>query len=392
MYIPCSNILYNIPNSQCIIRRLNIAVTNLKYEYKITILNNITINIIQPNKYLSNDIIQQIYTSMKKVYIISIIYKEQNFNNICIYTYTHNNLNTQFLNAIIERILVLCELLQNINIPKITIYMLDLPKKINFINEFINSKNNSKKIPFQFTSDIINSGYYNIYTNEIIIFRNEEVQKVLLHELIHFHKLDYYYERYSLPINIINIIKHHYNLSSYNDYQWNESKSEALAIIINLYILNKNLKYAKIQSKIQSEINKNIDWNMFQMAKILLLITKDNILDKKYKKIGHNLGTQFHNILSNLNQTTCVFNYYFLKTLLLLQDSNLLQIKNIEQYKTMFCNNNLLIDGIQFYLTYIINNIFNIISHKQIHKNTKKTIQINSKLNLALNSMCMTYI
>jgi hypothetical protein len=249
--------------------------------------------------------------------------------------------------------------------------MLDLPKRIIFLDEMTSSV-----IPYNFNTRIINSGYHAIAAHQIILFRSEEILKVLLHELIHYHKLDHYYAELGLPLEIETIITRHYSLpANGNEYIWNEAKAEALAILLHHILLNQNMQ------TIARDLKCEIDWNMFQIAKILLLTTKDIALDKKFNGIARG------NYLSKFKQSTCVFNYFITKTLLLLQDSNLLDRNPLDTYKMIFTNDNLLTRGVKYYL----NTICQVINNRKSKKNqTRKRLNKITGNNL-LNNMRMSY-
>jgi hypothetical protein len=77
----------------------------------------------------------------------------------------------------------------------------------------------------------INNGmtsYYNINKASILIYRSEELIKVLIHEIIHAYKIDSAFNGKSLEDNINNLFK----LS--NDVNTNESFTETYACILNV--------------------------------------------------------------------------------------------------------------------------------------------------------------
>ena len=74
----------------------------------------------------------------------------------------------------------------------ITIYLVlsKLEKKFPNSNDIISSKN-------------VNSGYCNLKTNVIFIWRKEEVEKVLFHEMIHHYNFTNHLVEFQFPINFL---------------------------------------------------------------------------------------------------------------------------------------------------------------------------------------------
>lgn len=106
----------------------------------------------------------------------------------------------------------------------IDIYLVDQNKMIPSLNQ-------------NFTRNEINSGYCILgKTPKIVIYRKEEVFKVLIHELIHAFQYDNYQDN-------TKIIKHYqdkYNISS-EKINSNEAYTELWANIINCYLISKNI-------------------------------------------------------------------------------------------------------------------------------------------------------
>jgi hypothetical protein len=374
---PRSQINYNIPNFKKLFEKIKFAITKLNYNINVSTISNIKINIndIKTGVFLTQEIANIIINNMKHIHIISITYNDIKFD-VCVYTDERiKKLKSKFVKSLVIRILlfnILTKKYYNSNkarIPKIILYMLNLPKQINFLKEMKNP------LSFIFNSQIINSGYHDVNNGEIVIFRSEEILKVIIHELIHFYELDYFFSNYSLPINIINNILTHYNLSSDNNYIWNECKTESLAILLYYMIEVPNLE------KLNKCIKLELDWNMFQIAKIIFLITKDinthTILQEN--------SLSSSKVLMNLKQTTCVFNYFILKTLLLMQDVEPLNISKLENYQQMFINDGILNNGIRHYSNHIARNIQN------YNKKNIKKYKITSKKSNIINNIIVNY-
>jgi len=88
----------------------------------------------------------------------------------------------------------------------------------------------------------INSGYTNLLTNDIFIWREEEFEKVTFHELIHLFNKDHRNETVKLPIEI-NGPKSFY-----------EAITDFKAIIFNIIYISL-LTHKKIKSILKYELN-----------------------------------------------------------------------------------------------------------------------------------------
>jgi len=340
-------IFYKIPClTESIFQKIKSAQANLIYSTSVetSILNSkILFDSIVPGHFLTNEIATQIKKTITTKNIISITSNDKS-SNITVFTTSKAKLSQKWINSLAEIFLIFYELRGLIsyqsNLPKITIYMLDLPKRLNFQAEM------KSQVPYHFNTNTINSGYHGIHSGEIVLYRSEEILKVLLHELIHFHKLDrYQLDSLGLPIKIASSIISHYSLPLDGEYIWNESKTESLAILLHHILQFSSL--ASVKHKMRLEIN----WSLFQIAKILMLVSKEKYLHKIFK------GIAIGNHLAKLHQSTCIFNYFILKTLLLLQDDNLLKKHNLARYQSMFQNDKILTKGIKYYLVILSNQL-----------------------------------
>jgi hypothetical protein len=187
----------------------------------------------------------------------------------------------------------------------------------------------------------LNTGFTYTFMPEIIIFRNEEWFKVLVHELIHNFGLDFSEKIISKECN-------EYILSMFNvksDINLFESYTEFWAIVINAIFtitvsstptyINKNNKEWSIDyfghpqqrqqlsdkifiAKFQHIMDCEIKFKLFQMVKILYY------MDLRYSNI---LSESNMNINLNLNkyrENTNVFAYCILTTILLFYYSEFL--------------------------------------------------------------------
>ena len=144
--------------------------------------------------------------------------------------YNEINIFKKYYTELFELILPLA------NAPKsivnIRLYYIPKNKYLPKQNEIIESKH-------------INSGYYIINSVNIVIYRQEELYKVLTHELLHFFDvIPFSYELQSMYENIFTSVKNTINV--------NEGLVEVNALILNCYIVSK-LKKLNFNELLQSE-------------------------------------------------------------------------------------------------------------------------------------------
>jgi hypothetical protein len=127
----------------------------------------------------------------------------------------------------------------------------------------------------KFTRNEINSGYcITGKTPHIVIYRKEEIFKVLIHELIH----AFQYDSYEDNPKIIKHYQNKYNISS-EKINSNEAYTEIWSNIINCYLISKNIgrnRYNLFLILIAMEK----EFSYFQAEKVIY-ITKLNYDDKK---------------------------------------------------------------------------------------------------------------
>ena len=167
------------------------------------------------------------------------------------------------------------------------------------INLFIFLSDVKKKFPNDnfYTPYHVNSAY-SIAKTEIAMFRKEEYEKVLFHELIHFYQLDIFPYQSSITSKLP---KFKFKINP------NEAYTDFFAIILHIlyvhYVTKKSLKQL---------IKIELGYINHQVKKILNLSKTKSI-----NKLG-----------SNFNQSTSVFSYYILKSAMF-NDINLLKTINM---------------------------------------------------------------
>lgn len=161
-------------------------------------------------------------------------------------------------------------------------------KNDNDLNLYIFLNDTKKSIPKDnyFTSEHVNTGY-SVKGKYVCIFRKEEFEKVLFHELIHFYNLDI--QEYSSFIKKNIPVKFMFNP--------NEAFTDFFAIILQILYIS-SVSNKKLKDLIYVElgyINSNV--------KKIMNVPKYNEIEDFLK-------------MDNFNQSTSVFSYYIFKSAL----------------------------------------------------------------------------
>lgn len=259
--------------------------------YKLSPIKKEIINKKFPNydKFLPNNIYKEI-KSTKVIFIHWNIYGIHN-KKILINLYLYKNINKE--NYKIDLLI------------KIISYVLSLSEQEKLINIYI-YPSNKKKIVRKNTKHIkpnnVNSGscrFINEYERDIIIFRKEELIKVLIHECLH----SIYLNQNLIHNDINHLIFNKYNLIS-ESIDINESYTEIMARILNCYLI--------------SQFNDNEFQNFCLM--ISLEIEFSFIQKNKIIKLCN------HNKITNPDQYTNTIAYYVITNIIFM---NLFKFINI---------------------------------------------------------------
>lgn len=259
--------------------------------------------------------------------------KYNNLNLIFNYYSNKKNIKFAYFDNIIKHILIFYSIF-DIKLNKIHISIYDTPFKKELDNSNI------------FEPKHINSGFSIPYTKEIFIFRTEELYKVLIHELLHVFHLEIqennincgiYCDIFSIKSDIILV---------------NEAIVELYAIIYNSILLSLKL-YKKINiSKIIEMLNLELQFNMYQTAKILH--------HSSFKSIDEFLCKCTNNILTQNN--TSIVSYIIIKTILLFNINKINNYTNINNRELIdklvikFIKNKSYKNNINYYINDINNN------------------------------------
>ena len=231
----------------------------------------------------------------------------------------------EYSTNIIKRVLFMNYLLNNNNLPsRIDIYLTKFKKIIDY------SENST------ISSDSVNSAVTD--GQDIVIFREEEALKCLMHELIHFHRLDKKLYNFSLDNMEVNILMRRLKISHNIDLDYNhrltEAYTECLASIFSIIVStadtvigiskqgidNRKGCGKMIQDTQMTQIIKSLEYEItfsfLQISKILRYF--------KYDSFEELLRLAPKIIRQPLRQSTDLFAYYILKTYLMLNIFDLL--------------------------------------------------------------------
>jgi hypothetical protein len=247
----------------------------------------------------------------------------------------------------------------------------------NKINNNLSINHTDEKILSKYIgSNEINTGYSIPAINKIVIYRKEELDKIVIHELIHVMKL----ERNIFDDDVLNFFRKYlkYHKFCKNSLQHcnypdtindnsimkiTEAYTDFTADIINLFLysveigINEKLKFNTIINLFIDFIFIEINFSLFQSAKLLTYFGFDNYYDIYHssikKGINEFLGytyfenTQYYKPASKKNyknysiikQTTSAFSYFILRTILLLNIKNIFTELNKSKYYNNKPNN-----------------------------------------------------
>ena len=201
----------------------------------------------------------------------------------------------------------------------------------------------------------VNSGLSIPDIRHIKIWRKEELNKVLTHELIHTYKLD----KAIYNTNEVNdYIRTILNISPSNEINVNEAYTEGLTTILNtIFIMiddkiNNNINTQSQYKKYKSILNTELDFSINQTAKILHYNGFNNINELFIKPVKNIKNINNINNINNNHkkhkwkQNSNVLSYYLIKTALLnnlndfikfLKSTNCFKVtnQNIPQFKLL---------------------------------------------------------
>lgn len=308
-------------------------------------INNCNIN-ISDDSYFIGTSLRNNMKNLKNKYII-------NFNNIQIYFITNKDskkIKIKIL-KLLKVILTIKKLFDREKASqKITIYDINESKRLP-------KKDNSIIGPGNCNSGYCNVLYHQNKNGDIVLYRNEEFYKVLIHELIHSNFIDYGIIMKQKDIHMDNKICTDYNILL------NEAFTETFSCLINMTLVHYHTNI-KIDEIFKNEVKLMITNFNKIMHHFKIKRMKDIIVDNGCKRY----------FLQNTN----VFSYYILKTI------NYLNIDNFLKIMSNNCDKNYSINNLNYneeYVKYVFKNIY--FMDKYIKKKDTSHIK-DTKIRLSL--------
>ena len=190
---------------------------------------------------------------------------------------------------------------------------------------------NEKEMPTQYNKNIAIFSPNNVNTavtngRDIIIWRQEELLKSIVHECIHSHKLDFHFKDY--PTQFIQEFKK-YNITPESEMRISEAYTEVMANFLNIIFtstsihLKNNTLWSMPQENFKKHFQQEVKFSLFNASKILTFLGCQQWSDFIERKNKY-----------TLHQTTSVFAYYIIKSIFLFNLHHLLSNnKNSQQNK-----------------------------------------------------------
>lgn len=271
--------------------------------------------------FIHHTLINYIVTSTFIKYIYRFDY---NKIAIVLTVYSKMNVSKKKIETLINIICIMLTIPSYISIDKLNISLILTP-----------FKKKLKKTKKHIGSDSVNSGYcYSTKnTSSILIYRLEELEKVLIHELVHALHIDYGQD-ISIPFHKL------FQIQSRYGYNINEAYTEVWTVVILCAIQSYRLEMKKNYMLFIKLLRQEQLFSLVQVGKILYYFgfkTSDDFtkpFNPKYPKM--------------FSQSTYVFSYYYVKASALYHISNYLQFiyngtniekkKEVDYLKKMYLN------------------------------------------------------
>ena len=311
--------IYTLYNAkQQIISALNIAKSRTQEENKLIINNKISSivnNHLKSSAYIDSELINFILTNSKCKIVTykNIINGKTYMFDFIIY---NNEISITNLDLIVEKMLLVLQLIITIsrnetrNGQHVTFFLTPFQKKLNLNNNAILGAKN------------VNSGFtYPYLVNGVtFIYRKEEFFKVFIHESIHYYGIDKVLHKqlnsntnYNKFINLFNIGTEYIAKIGIN-----EGLTEYWTFIIYLTALSykKTITLANFIYEFERLYKLELLHILFQVVKIL-----------NYNKLTYSqfLTKSTANSSNKYKETSHIFSYYIVKTLLVYNHENMLK-------------------------------------------------------------------
>ena len=220
------------------------------------------------------------------------------------------------------------------------------------------------KIHNAITAHNVNSGFtsrnYSNNSSSIVIYRKEEIIKVLIHELLHAFDIDSKISSKPYENDLLKLFSFKVLNGGLDHINVNESFTDTYACLLNIALMvlksNKNVKY--FLEMVQLEENHIVNVAEKIMSHIGLNIEKGNtILRMQPKNFEY-------------SETTHVISYYILKAL---------NFKNLDGFLSYLIENNYQIESISTYVDYIYKLSKRIKWEKELTSNVRGVYKKNNK-------------
>lgn len=292
-----------------------------------------SIEITEINKHIINELNISNFTSFTSSHVLK---DTRNIKKLVRYSFSINNIGYQ-----------LVFLLLNNNDERIINNKLKtFIRNIHFLTKFMNSKMKTLKIVILYSTEkkeknndkkTLNANNVNTgvtrscaINGNIFLYRQEELVKVFIHELIHAKCIDF--SNINANTETLNIVKEMFNINS--DFIISEAYSEFWANIINTLFVALDVSKSGFEDFYDNFTILHIIEKIFSLHQIVSIL---NYMDLTYKDIIENKN------LSRYSEDTNVFAYYILKTIWLYfgndyllfmkkNNSNLLNSNNSTMY------------------------------------------------------------
>ena len=213
----------------------------------------------------------------------------------------------------------------------------------------------------------INSGstiFYGSGFNEVCLWRKEEHRKVIIHELIHHHNIDFHDKTYNYKIS------ENFDIDKEIEIRVYEAYTEVIANIINCMLCSLEINTTNPYLTFKKFMKHELKFGLYQVSKILTFL-------------GYKSVYEFVNInaikTNRFKQTTSVFSYFFVKVSLLFSLDNLISFIENNSNNYFKLNNDDKIVGRNFMeliLKTTLNNNYLLCVDKFMKKQRFKTLSL----------------
>lgn len=150
--------------------------------------------------------------------------------------------------------------------------------------------------------------------HKIVLWRKEEVLKVVIHEMLHCLEMDFH----SFPIELNILLKKYMNIDKDTELKIFEAYVETWATILNTILTSIDIynNYTNIKKKINLFINYEICFSCFQAAKILIFYGFEKFQD------FFNLDKKKIITSAKIRQNSSIISYYIIRSALLFSLTN----------------------------------------------------------------------